>query len=147
MRTATRSGAVRLATALALAAALPACVTLSRTEEGAFPAPAALRALSQGMALRDVLESCGPPIEAWRQPEGLALVYRARRYEYDRLGLDPSRLLELLPISDLAATALSNLRLTVESGSTGEDRLVLVFDRDDRLTGLAYRGRDGRREP
>jgi hypothetical protein len=99
------------------------------------------------MALRDVLSSCGPPLEVWRQPEGLALVYRARRYAYDRVGLDPSRLLELLPLSNVAASALSNLRLTFEWGHTGEDRLVLVFDRDDRLTGLAYRGPDGRREP
>ncbi len=147
MAAAPSRGAARLTTAIALAVLLPACVTLSRTDEGSFPSPAAVHELSQGMALRDVLASCGPPLEAWRQPEGLALVYRARGYAYERVGLDPSRMLELLPISNVAATALSNLRLTFEWGRRGEDRLVLVFDREDRLAGVAYRGRDGRREP
>ena len=142
-----RRATPRLATALALAVALPGCVTLSRTEEGAFPAPAALRTLAKGMALRDVLAACGPPIEAWRQPEGLALIYRARRYDYDRFGLDPSRVLELVPVSSLAASALSNLRLTLERADLEEDRLVVVFDRDERVSGFAYRGRDGSRAP
>jgi hypothetical protein len=142
-----RAAARWWAVVLALTTPLPGCVTLSRTEQGTMPGAAAIAGLAPGARLDDVLAACGPPVEAWRQPEGLALVYRARHYAYDRYGFDPSRLLELLPISSVPATVLANLRLTVESGSVGEDRIVVVFDRDDRLTGVAYRSREVRREP
>jgi hypothetical protein len=137
---------VRLFLCLLLALA-PGCVTLGRTKTGTMPPADAIEGLRKGEPLGAVVRRCGAPVEAHLHGGGLLILYRERRYDYDRLGLDPSRAVGYLGVNSAAGDALSNLKLVLERGTLAEDRLALLFDRDDRLVAIAYRGADGRRMP
>jgi len=137
-----RLGAARagvLSLALALAAGAPGCVALGRGQAGSIPSQETISALEEGDTIAVVLTSCGPPLEVWRHPDGMVLIWRSRRFDYDRIGIDPSRAVSFLEVANVAATLLSNLKLTFEWATAFEDRLVAIFDRSDRLVAWAYR--------
>src|SRR5690606_10961316 len=110
---------------------------------------AAIADIRPGQPLAEVLAACGAPLEMWRQPEGLLLIYRRRHYDFTRVGIDPSRGIRLFGISNAAATtALGNLKLTYETAELTADRLAVLLDRADRVVAVAYRSRDeGRAAP
>jgi hypothetical protein len=138
--------ALVLALALVLAAT-SGCVTLTRASAGSMPPASAITSLRHGDALPSVLARCGSPLEVYRHAGGLLLLYRERRYAFDRLELDPARGLSYAGLSQVSLAAASNARLNLERGNAAEERLALLFDRDDRLAAIAFRGSDGRRAP
>ena len=128
---------------LGFLAAATACVTVGRTTIGSMPPEDAVRALKKGASVAEVLRSCGAPVEAWSQPEGLLLVYRRRHYNFGRYGFDASQALRVVDASNDVAAVVANLSLTIEEGTLGDDRLAVLFDRDGRLVTLAARTWDG----
>lgn len=139
--------ASRALVALALAFALGGCMTVGRHDQGQTPDAEALGRLSPGMALPDVLASCGPPLEMWLAPDGLMLMWRQSLYHYEKISVDPGRALDFIALPAAAATALSKLKFSYSRGRITERRLVATFDRQDRLRAWAWRGSDGGRQP
>ncbi|HVY60874.1 MAG TPA: hypothetical protein VHF22_04440, partial [Planctomycetota bacterium] len=89
-----RRAARALALSLSVATALLAgagCITLTRARAGSMPAAEAIASLRKGEPLGDVVARCGAPLEVYCHGGGLLLLYRERRYAFDRLQLDPSR--------------------------------------------------------
>lgn len=121
------------------------CALIGRRTVGDVPPPAAIAAVKEGARVGDVLERLGAPLESWLAPDGLLLVWREQRYDYDRLELDPSMGLSFVPIDPIFGTVIANLRLTLERGTLREQRLAILFDREGRVVAVAHRDADGRR--
>jgi hypothetical protein len=124
---------------------LAGCAALGRRTVGSVPPAAAIAAIDEGASVGDVLGRLGAPLEYWLAPDGLLLVWREQRYEYDRLELDPSLGLSLVAIEPVIGTVLANLRLTLERGNLREKRVAVLFDRDGRVIAVAHRDGGGRR--
>jgi hypothetical protein len=135
---------VRAAPVLA-AALLAGCATLGRTTTGTMPPPAAIEAVALGATVDEVLARLGAPVEYWRAPDGLLLVWRARRYDFDRLELDPSNGLSFVSLEPTLGAALANVRLTLERGTLREERVAVLFDAGGRVVAVAHRDGGGRR--
>jgi hypothetical protein len=129
----------------AAAAASGGCVTIGRTTTGSSPSAEATIGLNPGAPISLVLRRLGAPTETWRQPEGLILLYRKRTYDYDRLGFEPSRAIAILSLDPILGDALSNLKLTLERANLLEERVAVLFDRDNRVVAVAHRDCEGRR--
>jgi hypothetical protein len=102
-------------------------------------------AVHEGASVAEVLERLGAPLEYWSAPDGLLLIWRARRYDYDRLEFDTSRALTLLAFEPLVGTALRNLKLVLERGALHEERIAVLLDRNGRVIAVAQRDAAGQR--
>ena len=138
-------GPLRVAALVLLlgAACASGCVSLIRVKQGSAPDASTVAGLQKGATLAEVLTLCGAPVEAVAQPDGLLLIYRERRYDLQRIGFDPSRGLGAVDASGVVANALGNLKLIIEWGEMVESRLVVLFDRDERVVAFAYRDEEG----
>lgn len=131
--------------ALVLTALLSGCVVLGRTQTGELPSATAVAAVPEGASVGEVLAQLGAPLELWQQPDGLLLIWRTWRYDYDRLEIDPSRLLRWVNIDPFIGSAIENLKLVLERGTLREDRVAVLFDRGGRVVAVAQRDGEGRR--
>jgi hypothetical protein len=137
---------LRRALALWLVAApLAGCVALGRNITGSVPPAAAVASVQQGAQLGEVLQRLGAPVELSFAPDGLLLVWRERRYAYDRLELDPSQGLSFVSLDPVLGSALSNLKLILERGRLREERVAVLFDRGGRVIAVSQRDSDNRR--
>lgn len=127
------------------AAVLGGCAAISRNVVGTVPPAVAVAAVDEGASIEDVLERLGAPLEYWLAPDGLLLIWRERRYAYERLELDPSQGLSFLSLDPLIGSVLANLKLVFERGALSEQRVAVLFDRDGRVIAVAQRDGDGRR--
>jgi hypothetical protein len=138
--------AAGIALALTLGARiLTGCATLGRATVGTVPSAAAIATVSEGATIGEVLDRLGAPLEYWLAPDGMLLVWRERRFDYDRLGLDPSRGVAFLALDATLGSLLANMKLTLERGQLREARLAVLFDRGGRVVVVAYRDGEGRR--
>jgi hypothetical protein len=128
-----------------LALVLGGCVALGRYRVGDVPSVAAVTEVPEGASIADVLTRLGAPVESWMAPDGLLLVWRERRYDYERLEIDPSRPLGYVPIDPVLGSALENIKLILERGTLREERVAVLFDRDGRVVAVAQRDGEGRR--
>jgi hypothetical protein len=133
------------ASALALALAVSGCVVLGRTHIGEVPSAGAVMSVSEGADIGEVLARLGAPLESWMAPDGLLLIWREWRYNYERLEIDPSRPLAFVTIDPVIGTAVNNLKLILERGTLRENRLAVLFDRGGRVVAVAQRDGDGQR--
>jgi len=124
---------------------LTGCTTLGRSTVGMVPPPAAIAAVGEGATIGEVLNRLGAPLESWLAPDGMLLVWRQRRYDYDRLELDPSRGISFLALDPTIGSLLANVKLILERGHLREARLAVLFDRHGHVVAIAYRDADGRR--
>lgn len=123
-----------------LALLAPGCVTYITSSQGRPIDPDAVAALERGRTtLPQVLATLGAPHEVHRHTDGWLLVYRRRARNTLRIGIAPSQALSALDVSQLAAEALGNLKLTIERTHAGEDRLVLLLDADRTVRAIGYR--------
>ena len=137
---------MRRRTALAAAAGLLAgCATIGRTTAGSVPAAAAVAGVREGATLAEVLTHLGAPLEWWLAPDGLLVVWRRQRYDFERVEIDPTRSLPLVQLEPTIGAALANLKLTFERGTLREDRLAVLFDRAGHVLAVAQRDGEGRR--
>lgn len=129
-----------LALALALAALGPGCVTIVRSSKGAPLDPAAVERLTPGEStLGDVLALFGAPLEVHRHTDGRLLVYRHALRNTFRLGIQPSRALSLIDLSQVASEAAGNLSLTLERIHGDQDRLVVLLDHESVVQAVGFR--------
>jgi hypothetical protein len=116
---------------------LAGCFTLGHTSEGNPIAWDAVEKIQVGThTMRETLDLLGAPLEYHRHPDGTLLVYRARYYDYWRLGLEPDFILTFTAADRLSAGVLENLRLVVESGAEFEERVAVYFDREGVVAGV-----------
>lgn len=115
------------------------CVSLARSEIGSAPEATSVAQLRKGVSFQEVVEICGVPLETIQQREGRLLIYRERHYRFRRFGFDPGLVAGFVDITGVLRAALANLKLVLEWGRVEERRLVVLFDRDDRLAAVAYR--------
>jgi hypothetical protein len=137
-----RLGLATLAVAVGL---LAGCAWMGRTTVGTVPSAADVATIREGASVADVVERLGVPVEYWSQPDGLLLIWRARRYDFDHVDLDPSLGLPLASLDPTIGTVLANFKLTLERGTLREDCLAVLFDRAGHVVAVAHRDRDGRR--
>lgn len=133
------------ASAFALALAVSGCVALGRTRIGEVPSAGAVMSVSEGADIGEVLARLGAPLEYWMAPDGLLLIWREWRYNYERLEIDPSRPLGFVTIDPVIGAAINNLKLILERGTLRENRLAVLFDRDGRVVAVAQRDGEGQR--
>lgn len=134
------------APALAVAAGMLAgCAWMGRTTVGTVPRPADVRALDEGASVGEVLERLGVPVEYWFAPDGLLLIWRERRYDFDHLDIDPSLGLPLVSLEPTIGSMLANFKLTLERGTLREESVAVLFDRSGRVVAIAHRDGEGRR--
>jgi len=132
--------AVGVVVALLLAGnVLVGCVSLVRTETGSAPPPVVAAELRRGASLAEVLSKCGVPLETIAQPDGLLLIYRARYYDFKRMGFEPALLLGVVDFTGFARAILQNIKLVFEWGKVEERRLVVLFDENEQMVAHAYR--------
>jgi hypothetical protein len=124
---------------------LAGCATVSRDVVGTVPPAAAVAAVGEGASIGEVLEHLGAPLEYWSSPDGLLLIWRERRYDFERLQLDPSFGLRFVSLDPTIGSALANLRLVLQRGKLREQRLAVLFDRAGRVIAVAERDGDGKR--
>jgi hypothetical protein len=135
-----RTGSAALLTGLLLSSLFAGgCISLAKSEIGSAPEPATVAQLRKGVTFEEVVEICGVPMETIYQREGILLIYRERHYRFKRFGFDPGLVAGLVDITGLVRTAVANLKLILEWGRVEERRLVVLFDRDDRVAAIAYR--------
>ena len=115
------------------------CISLARSEIGSAPEAASVAQLRKGASFQDVIEICGVPMETIQQREGRLVIYRERHYRFRRFGFDPGLVAGFIDITGLLRAAVANLKLVLEWGKVEERRLVVLFDRDDRVSAVAYR--------
>ncbi len=143
LRARRRSGALSLL-ALALGA-LSGCVVLGRNTVGSVPSAAAVAGVPLGAEIGEVVQRLGAPIDLSLAPDGMLLIWRERRYDYDRFDFDPSQGLSFLSLDPVLGSALSNLKLVLERGTLREERVAVLFDRDGRVIAVSQRDADNRR--
>jgi hypothetical protein len=136
---------LRAAALLLLAGLASGCVVLGRNQIGEVPAAAAVSALPEGARIDEVLTKLGAPLESWMAPDGMLLIWRSWRYDYDRLEIDPSRPMAFVTIDPIIGSAINNLKLILERGTLREDRVAVLFDRDGRVVAVSQRDGEGRR--
>lgn len=127
------------------AAPLSGCVVLGRSTEGSVPSAAAVARVSKGTEIGEVVRRLGAPVDLSLAPDGMLLIWRERRYDYDRLEFDPSQGLSFLSLDPILGSALSNLRLILERGTLRQERVAVLFDRDGRVIAVTQRDADNRR--
>jgi hypothetical protein len=113
------------------------CFTVGRVTEGNPVAWEAVDTLEVGThTVADVIGALGSPLEYHRHPDGMLLVYRSRRYNYWRMGVEPDLLLSFAAVDRATSSVLENLRLVVETGDEFEDRVAAYFDRSGVLAAV-----------
>ncbi len=124
---------------------LTGCVVLGRNTVGSVPSPAAVAGVPLGAEIGEVVQRLGAPIDLSLAPDGMLLIWRQRRYNYDRFDFDPSQGLSFLSLDPVLGSALSNLKLVLERGTLREERVAVLFDRDGRVIAVSQRDADNRR--
>jgi hypothetical protein len=75
----------------------------------------------------------------------MLLIWRERRYDYDRFEFNPARGLSRLSLDPLLGSALSNLKLILERGTLREERVAVLFDLNGRVVAVSQRDAENRR--
>lgn len=126
--------------AVFVALALSGCVVVQQTTQGREIDPQVVSGLERGRAtLTDVLARLGAPHEVHQHADGRLLIYRHIASNGFRLEIDPSRALTFVDATQLVSEVLGNLKLSLQWVHKGEDRLVLLFDRDNVLRAVGSR--------
>jgi hypothetical protein len=118
---------------------------MGQTTAGTVPPPAAVTAIAEGASIGEVLERLGAPMEYSLAPDGLLLIWRERRYDFDHVDLDPSLGLPLASLDPTIGSVLANFKLTLERGTLREERVAVLFDHAGRVIAIAHRDGEGRR--
>jgi len=118
---------------------------LGRNTVGSVPSPAAVDGVPMGAGIEDVLQLLGAPVELSLAPDGMLLIWRERRYDYDRFEFNPSRGLSRLSLDPVLGSALSNLKLILERGTLREERVAVLFNREGRVVAVSQRDAENRR--
>lgn len=116
------------------------CVSIAKSEIGSVPSPQVVAELQKGAALAEVVSTYGVPIETIVQPDGILFIYRERHYRLRRVGFEPGLIAGGVNVTGILGAVLANLKLVFEWGKVEEGRLVVLFDEDERLAAVAYRG-------
>ncbi|HBP17251.1 MAG TPA: hypothetical protein DEA08_05560 [Planctomycetes bacterium] len=124
----------------ALALLQVGCVTMVRVSAGNPIDPAAVARVQSGTPLPEVVATLGAPLEVQRHADGKLLVYRMTGRNTFRLGLDASQVLRFVDTTQLVSEVVGNVRLTIDRVHADEDRLVILFDLEDRVRAVGYRG-------
>lgn len=124
---------------------LSGCVVLGRNTVGSVPSDAAVAGVAKGTEIGEVVRRLGAPVDLSLAPDGMLLIWRERRYDYDRLELDPSQGLSFLSLDPILGSVLSNLKLILERGTLREERVAVLFDRDGYVIAVSQRDAEDRR--
>ncbi len=128
--------------AVALALTSPGCVTIVSSSQGSPIDAGTVARIEQGKTtLGQVLALLGAPLEVHRHADGRLLVYRHRQRNTFRLGIQPSRALSLIDLTQVTAEAAGNLSLTVERIHAGEDRLMILLGEDEVVRAVGFQNR------
>jgi len=117
--------------ALALPAllALGGCVSVIHRNEGNDIDFEQVESLEVGVTtLAETLERLGSPLVYERNPDGLLVVYKTRRYRYVRYGFEPGRMVSVFPPAAPVADTLENFSVVVGHGKELEQRVAILFD-------------------
>lgn len=123
----------------ALALLQAGCVTMIQVSAGNPIDPAAVARVQSGTPLPEVVATLGAPLEVQRHADGKLLVYRMTGRNTFRLGLDASQVLRFVDTTQLVSEVVGNFRLTIDRVHADEDRLVILFDLEDRVRAVGYR--------
>jgi hypothetical protein len=124
---------------------LSGCVVVGRNTVGSVPSAAVVAGVAKGAEIGEVVQRLGAPVDLSLAPDGMLLIWRERRYDYDRLEIDPSQGLSFLSVDPILGSALSNLKLILERGILREERVAVLFDRDGRVVAVSQRDGENRR--
>ena len=130
---------IRLAACALLLASLTGCLSFANVSQGIEIDPEAVGAISEGTSLQEVLELLGAPLEVHKHVDGRLLVYRHRKQNTARIDVSVSRALQFIDLTQVTSELASNLQLTIQRTHAGEDRVVILFDKDYRVKALGYR--------
>ena len=122
---------------------LAGCAWMGHTTVGTVPPAVAIAGVAPGATIGEVLRRLGTPVEYWLAPDGLLLIWREHRYDFDHVDLDPSLGLPLASLDPTIGSAVANLRLTLERGTLHEKRVAVLFDRQGRVVAVVHRNSDG----
>ncbi len=116
------------------------CVTFIWGTQGRRIETAKVEGIKRGETTLDqVLEDFGAPHEVHNHADGRMLVYRHRARNTFRFGISANQALRFLDLSQVASEAAGNLSFTLWRVHQGEDRLVLLVDREDVIQGVGFR--------
>lgn len=118
--------------ALLLAAALTGCTQWHYDLGEPLPLEAEALASSSGMATRDVLARIGPPLRVSAIPEGYVLGWEFWQLTQNTLGFS------------LGVLGVDVLSFDIGRANTTNETLLLTFDREHRLLGGSWHGREDR---
>lgn len=135
-----RGRAALLALAGLVALLQAGCVTMIRVTAGNPIDPAAVARVESGTTLPEVVATLGAPLEVQRHADGKLLVYRMTGRNTFRLGLDASQVLRFVDTTQVVSELIGNARITIDRVHADEDRLVILFDLQDRVRAVGYRG-------
>ncbi len=130
---------IRLAACALLLASLTGCLSFANVTQGIEIDPEAVAAISEGTSLQKVLDLLGAPLEVHNHVDGRILVYRHRKQNTSRVDLSVSRALQFIDLTQVTSELASNLQLTIQRTHSGEDRVVILFDREYRVKAMGYR--------
>ena len=117
------------------------CITVEKVTRGSPPDRAAVASLVEGEStVPEVLEKLGSPLEVHEHPDGLILVYRHEHENTFGWSVGVSQAVRFLDATQVVAEILGNLSFTKEDVHIGQDRIVLLFDRERILdaVGIAW---------
>lgn len=118
---------------------LPGCVIVSRTSKGREILPEAVAQVERGRTtLTRVVELLGAPHEVHNHSDGRLLIYRHRASKGLRIELNPSQYLTFVDVTE-TVSLLSKLKVTFQWINRGEDRVVILFDRNNVVQGVGSR--------
>ena len=110
--------------------AVSGCITVAKVTRETGIDRAAVASLEEGTTtVPEALERLGAPLEAHLHPDGLILVYRHEHQNSFNWSVGVSQAVRFIDATQVVAEILGNLSFTKEDTHTGQDRLVLLFDR------------------
>ena len=116
---------------------LTGCVTYTTSREESPIRWHAVEQLETGeTTLAEAIRTLGSPLEMHRHTDGTLAVYRHRLFKDFEMQLGPSAALRFFDLTQVTSEILRNLSFTREWIHSGEDRVVLLFDREQVLQAI-----------